>query len=140
MNNNQPKVGVGVYILNSQNQLLLGKRKNSHGSGTWCAPGGHLEFMESIEDCARRETEEETGLEILDIGNIMFTNDIFLDENKHYITIHVKGRVSNEATLEIMEPEKCEAWKWFDLDRLPENLFIPTKNFLQSNKKLLLNP
>jgi len=50
----RPLIGVAVIVI-KENRVLLGKRKNSHGSGTWAFPGGHLEFNESIEDCARRE-------------------------------------------------------------------------------------
>jgi 8-oxo-dGTP diphosphatase len=44
----RPLIGVSVIII-KDNQVLLGKRKNSHGSGTWAFPGGHLEFNETIE-------------------------------------------------------------------------------------------
>ncbi|MBU0929712.1 MAG: NUDIX domain-containing protein, partial [Nanoarchaeota archaeon] len=57
------RVGVGVYII-KDNKILFGKRKGFHGSGTWCPPGGHLEFNESIEECAIREVMEETGIKI----------------------------------------------------------------------------
>ncbi|MEK6901677.1 MAG: NUDIX domain-containing protein, partial [Nanoarchaeota archaeon] len=83
--NKVPQVGVGVLIVKN-NKVLLGKRKNAHGEGTWCPPGGHLEFGESFEDCARRETFEETGISIKNIRFITATNDIFSEE-KHYITL-----------------------------------------------------
>ena len=41
------RVGVGLYLFNDKHQLLLGLRKSSHGNGTWCPPGGHMEFGES---------------------------------------------------------------------------------------------
>lgn len=41
--NKSPKVGIGV-IVRKDNQILLGKRKNSHGDGCWAFPGGHLEY------------------------------------------------------------------------------------------------
>lgn len=34
----QVKVGVGLYILNNRNQLLLGLRRGAHGAGTWSLP------------------------------------------------------------------------------------------------------
>ena len=58
------RVGVGLYLFNDKHQLLLGLRKSSHGCGTWCPPGGHMEFGESNEQAAIREAREETGLEV----------------------------------------------------------------------------
>lgn len=49
----QPKVGIGLIILKKR-KVLMGRRKNAHGDGLYCGPGGHLEHMETIEDCARR--------------------------------------------------------------------------------------
>ena len=45
-------------------KVLLGKRKGSHGVGEYAWPGGHMEYMESFEGCAKQETMEETGVEI----------------------------------------------------------------------------
>jgi 8-oxo-dGTP diphosphatase len=131
---NIPKVGVGV-IINKNGKFLFGKRKNHHGDGDWSLPGGHLEFKESWEECARREVKEETNIKIKNIRFATVTNDIFNKENKHYITIFVladfeSGEVKN------MEPESCDCWDWFKWDQLPHPLFIPIKNLL----KMKFNP
>lgn len=126
-----PKVGVAV-IISKNGKFLLGKRRGSHGEGSWCFPGGHLEFNESWEDCAKRETLEETNLSIKDIRFAAATNDIFQKEQKHYITIFMfAGQISGE--LKLMEPDKCEKWEWFDWDKLPQPLFIPIQNLIKSN-------
>lgn len=131
---NQPnvRVGVGVYILNERNQLLLGKRLNAHGTGCWCPPGGHLDFGETQRDCAARETMEETGLEVTNFKELGFTNDIFKDDNRHYITLHIAAELAagcSEEDVEIKEPHKCEKWEWFNLDQLPSPLFVPVEHF-----------
>ena len=54
---------------------------------TFALPGGHLEFGETMEDCARRETEEETGL-VLDKVRLGTVNESVMDSiGRHYITI-----------------------------------------------------
>ena len=126
---NRPKVGVGVIVI-KDNKVALGKRKNAHGADTWCFPGGHLEFNEEIEDCARREVMEETGLKIKNIRLGPFTNDIFTEENKHYITLFVTSDYDS-GELRIMEPDKCERWDWFEWNELPQPLFIPIENVLK---------
>lgn len=110
----------------------MGKRKGSHGEGTWSIPGGHLEFGEQIEDCARREVMEETGLEITEVKIIGVTNDIFKEEDKHYITIWVTSQWKSGEP-EIKEPDKLSELGWYDFFTLPENLFLPWKNLLESD-------
>ena len=85
---NQPQVGLGVIVMH-KNKVLLGKRKNTHGAGCWCFPGGHLEFGETWQLCAKREVQEEVGIEIQNIQFGAVTNDIFVEEQKHYVTIFV---------------------------------------------------
>lgn len=120
-----PKVGVGILITKN-NRVLMGLRKGSHGEGTWSPSGGHLEFGESIEECARREVKEETNLEIDEVRIIGFTNDVFESEGKHYITIFTTAHTIGDP--ELMEPNKCEKWEWFDWDNLPENIFLPVQH------------
>jgi 8-oxo-dGTP diphosphatase len=122
-----PRVGVGTIILRDD-KVLMGKRKNSHGDGYWGFSGGHLELFESFEECAKRETLEETGLVIEVIKELaVVTNDFFKAEIRHYATVFVRANyVNGEA--KILEPDKCEEWKWFKWDEMPENLFVPIKN------------
>lgn len=128
--NKQVQVGVGVWIFNPLGQVLFGYRLSKHGNGTWAPPGGHLEFGETPIQTAIREVCEETGLIIPQnkISEFAYTNDIFPD--KHYITIHC--RVDNFIGVpKVIEPDKCDVWKWFDTDKLPEPLFLPVINLLK---------
>lgn len=118
-----PQVGVGVLLIQN-GRVLLGKRKGAHGAGTWSAPGGHLEFGESIDACARREVREETGLEIHDLQHGPFTNNVFEADNKHYVTVFVVARPAGGEP-QMLEPDKCEGWAWFEWAALPEPLFAP---------------
>lgn len=125
----QIQVGVGVLIMRGT-QVLLGRRSGSHGAGTWALPGGHLEFGESIEACARREVFEETGLELEDIEPAPYTNDVMPGEGRHYVTCFVRaGASSGEAR--VLEPEKCLGWSWFDRDDMPIDLFQPLRTLVQ---------
>ena len=74
-----PIVGVGVIVLRD-GLVLLGERIGSHGSRTWALPGGHLEFGETVEQCAAREVREETGLELQDIKVGPYSSDLFASE------------------------------------------------------------
>ncbi len=131
MENKRPKVGIGVIVIKN-GKVLLGKRKGAHGEGSWSFPGGHLEFNESWEDCALRETKEETGIKIKNLRFGTATNDIFQAEKKHYITIFMLADYDS-GEVKIMEPEKCERWEWFEWDNLPQPLFLPIQNLRKRN-------
>ncbi len=125
----RPAVGVAVMVI-KEGKVLLGCRKGAHGTGTWAFPGGHLEFGESIEACAKREVLEETGLVVGNIRHQAFTNDIFVAENKHYATLFVRADLlAGEAS--VMEPDKCEQWAWFEWGDFPEPLFLSLANLLK---------
>ena len=123
-------MGVGVLVLR-EGLVLLGKRKGSHGAGTWALPGGHLEYGESVEACAVRETKEETGLDIEVFAQGPYTNDVMPSEGKHYVTVFILAR-SKHGTPVIMEPEKCEGWSWFRWSELPSRLFQPLQSLVST--------
>jgi 8-oxo-dGTP diphosphatase len=125
----RPKIGVGVIVING-NKVLLGKRKNAHGEGSWSFPGGHLELNEEIEECAKREVMEETGILIKNLKRGPYTNDIFKEEKKHYVTLIIISEY-NSGEVKVMEPDKCERWEWFGWNNLPHPLFMPVSNLLR---------
>ena len=125
-----PRVGVGVgVIVLHQGLVLLGRRRGSHGAGTWSAPGGRLEYGEEIEACAARELKEETGLTASSIELGPYSNDLFPEVREQYITVFVvaRGITGNPVN---MEPEKCEGWAWFKWGSWPSPLFAPVKSIL----------
>src|SRR3989339_247731 len=133
-------IGFGVMILNSEGKVLLGKRHTDpekassllHGAGKWTMPGGKLNFGESFEEGAARETLEETGIKIQKLKLISINNDVV--ETAHFVTA---GFLCNEfeGETKVMEPEEITEWKWFDLSSLPENLFFPTAKVLKNYEK-----
>ncbi len=111
----------------------MGRRKGSHGDGRWAFPGGHLELGETVAKCAAREVLEETGVPIspLDFHKLTFTNDIFVVEDKHYVTLYMATRWPDAAPEpRVMEPNKCEVWRWCTSP--PSPLFLPVENLLKS--------
>jgi len=127
----RPKVGIGVMIL-KDGKVLFGKRKGSHGEGEYAFPGGHLEYMESFEGCAKRETQEECGIEITNVRFQLLAN-VKRYAPKHYAHI---GLVADwkRGEPKVLEPEKCESWGWYDLNALPEPLFGPCRTTVESYK------
>jgi 8-oxo-dGTP diphosphatase len=127
----RPIVGIALFVLNENNEILLGLRKGNVGNDTWGLPGGKLDKNESFEDCIIREAKEETDLDINELTFIGVTNDIMEDIDQHYITIFFS--TNNDGEVKRVEPEKCLEWKWFNPKELPSNLFLPLKNFIDGN-------
>lgn len=125
----RPKIGVGVIVI-KDNKVLLGKRKNAHGEGSWSFAGGHLEINEEVEECAVREVREEIGISIKNLRKGPFTNDLFKKEGKHYVTVFVVADFDS-GEVKAMEPDRCEKWEWFEWHRLPQPLFLPIQNLLK---------
>lgn len=125
------KVAVGAALLiHKEDQILLIRRKNVLGSGAWSTPGGHLDFGETPEDCARREALEETSLQVKNIRFVAVTNDIFPEEGRHYITFWMAGDYeAGEA--QVKAPYEMDEAGWFAKDALPAPLFLPLKNLLE---------
>ena len=124
----RPKVGVGILVV-SEGRVLFGKRMGAHGAGNWSFAGGHLEFGETVEECARRELLEETGLEATSLILGPWTNNV-IDGNKHYVTIFVFVN-SFKGEVILKEPDRCEGWHWFKWEEIPMPLFPPVAQLFQ---------
>ena len=130
------RVGVSVVIRRGD-EVLLGKRLKSHGIGSWCTPGGHIEFGETPEEAARREIMEETGLELGKVSrseSLPYLNSPFPKEGKQYITLYLEGEYIGGEPI-AMEPEKCAEWSWFNRKNLPAPLFTDMKDALDPPNK-----
>mgnify|MGYP001817058282 CR=1 FL=1 len=130
----RPLIGVAVIVI-KKDTVLLGKRRSSHGDGTWAFPGGHLEINESIKGCARREIFEETGIRIKNLRYGPYTNDIFEKEGKHYVTLYVLADFDSGVPT-VKEPHKCEEWQWHRWPPEVKPTFLPIANLLKQNFKL----
>lgn len=117
---NRPKVGVGIMIF-KEGKILLSKRKGSHGEGEYSFPGGHLEYMESFIDCAKREIAEECGIKVKNI-KFQYLANVTDYAPKHYVHIGLIAEWES-GDPQILEPEKSEKWGWYSLDQLPQPLF-----------------
>lgn len=125
-----PRVGVGI-VISRDGELLLQRRINVHGTGTWSTPGGHLEPGEDPRSCAIREAAEETGLAVEHATFVGVTNDVF-DDERHYITLwFVADGVTGEPSLSA--PYEMSELRWFRRGQLPHPLFPPLQRLLEGD-------
>jgi 8-oxo-dGTP diphosphatase len=124
------RMGTAVIVLKGK-KVLLGKRKNAYLSGWYGFPGGRVEEGELIIDCAKRELLEEAGIKVKNLEYV----GVVRDQNIGYSFLHFGFifRLGSEQ-VKNQEPEKCEAWEWFDLSKIPEKTLVGHKAVLDMVK------
>lgn len=125
-------VGVSAILLNKKNQVLLGKRANSFGEGTFGLIGGKMKYGESIEKCIIRELREETGISVLTEDVKIFglaSTSIEIPMIQIGVVISKYKGIPN-----ILEPQFCTKLDFFDLDNLPK-LFIVSEVIIKLYKE-----
>lgn len=124
--------GAGVILVNNRNEILLGKRADN---GYWAYPAGSMELGESFEECARRETQEESGLlcgrlELLMLRSGKDTYYEYPNQDKVYFAGAVYICFEYSGEMKVQEEEVIEQ-AFFPLDALPDNLSPGTAEVIE---------
>ena len=127
------RVGVGAIVINKENKIFVGKRRDHPNNNKWQMPQGGVNDGEDLSNAMRRELEEETS-----IKNIKILKEI--DEWTEYeLPNYLLGKIwkgkyrgqkqkwfilkftgtDDEINLKTINPEFIE-WKWADPDSLPK--------------------
>lgn len=114
--------------------VLLIKRANEPFAGRWALPGGFLEPHELLEDCARRELKEETGLEVGALEQLGAYDTPGRDPRGWIISIVFIARLSQPAPVTGAD-DAAEA-RWFALDDLPALAFDHTRVIADVSRRL----
>ena len=133
------QVGASVIVVDRENRILLQLRSDNH---CWGYAGGSVELDEVVEEAAKRELFEETGL----MAESLELFGVFSGKETHYI--YPNGdEVSNidivfvcreySGTLKCQEGE-VEELKFFGIDEIPENIFpairMPLNRWIEKNR------
>ena len=127
-------VGATVFVFDEQDRLLLLKRRDNQ---CWGPPGGAVEPGEVVEEAAKRETLEETGLKLgeLSLYGVFSGDDQFYrypnGDEVHNVTITYISRIQGGGVH--ISPEHTD-WKYFQLTEIPSAISPPIIPIL---KKLL---
>lgn len=118
--------GASVLVEDDAGRVLLERRRDN---GCWCYPGGAVELYEEVEESARRELFEETGLvarELELFGVFSGPELTYTYPNGDVVSIiDIAYRCRHySGSLKMQESEVTEL-AFFDIDRLPENFNPP---------------
>jgi len=129
------KIIPGVYVIPKKNNkvLLLRRLNTGFEDGKYSLIGGHVEQNETFKQAIIKEARQEAGI-VINPKNLKFVHvicrkmsgeriDIF------YVVSKWKGEVKN------MEPKKCSGLRWFDIDKLPDNIILWVKQVIENIDK-----
>ena len=98
-------------------QVLLIRRGNEPFKGEWAFPGGFLNMDETVQECARRELEEETGLVVQDIHLVGVYSRPGRDPRGHTVTPAFLSIM--DYPLDVCGCDDAAQAQWFPLNQLP---------------------
>ncbi|WP_079509280.1 NUDIX hydrolase [Mesobacillus jeotgali] len=124
--------GAVVMVFNEKDELLLQLRSD----GGWGLPGGLMELGESLEETARREVQEETGLIVgsLQLEGVFSGSEYYLkvaNGDELYSVTTVYSTREYEGILKIDDCESIDL-KFFRLDNLPKELQLGYLKYIQA--------
>ena len=134
------RTGVGIVVLNSENRVFVGKRKDNPFD-KWQMPQGGVESDEPLLSAMKRELKEETSIvniEVLKefdqwleyelpenlIGKIW--KGRYRGQKQKWFVVKFLGN-DNEVNINTKNPEFIE-WKWIDINLLPELIVLFKKH------------
>lgn len=104
--------------------VLLGHRIGQYAAGLWCMPGGKADDpLESLDDAAKRETKEETGLELRYVRPYNLWGEYVDEDCQRYTVVYFEAHGMFAGEPRVTEPDKFDDWAYFKLDQLPGRMF-----------------
>jgi 8-oxo-dGTP diphosphatase len=118
-----PRVGVGAVVLH-EGRVLLVRRGRAPALGLWSVPGGLVELGETTVDAARREVEEETGLDVRIAGLVGVLDRVTRDADGrvryHWVLVDYLAYPQSNDTITAGSDAAEVRWVTIDeVERLP---------------------
>ena len=105
--------GVGIKV-------LLIQRGIEPYKGKWAFPGGFMNIDETVEECAKRELKEETGLKTTSVEQFYTFTDVNRDPRERVITVAHYALVRLE---EVKGGDDARSAQWFAMNEIPSLAF-----------------
>ncbi len=116
-------------------EVLLIERGGEPYKGCWAFPGGFMNMDETIDQCAHRELEEETGLREVDLEQLHAYSAPDRDPRERVMTIAFTGFVSRDRS-EVTAGDDASKARWFSVEALPQLAFDHSQILSDALKRL----
>jgi ADP-ribose pyrophosphatase YjhB (NUDIX family) len=130
----QPRVRVGVLLIDEHGRVLLTLRKFPPEADCWSIIGGKVDFLETVEACAIREAFEEGGLKIAIDRLLCITDHLPPEEDQHWVSPAYWGRIL-KGEARNCESDKTQEVRRFGTNELPDNLTMTARNVIDTYQR-----
>jgi ADP-ribose pyrophosphatase YjhB (NUDIX family) len=129
-------VDIVVFALDEKDlQVILVERDLKPFAGQWALPGGFVRVDESLEDAARRELEEETGLKNIFLEQLYTFGDLNRDPRERVVTVAYYALVNFEGH-DVHASTDARSAAWFSVNDLPKLAFDHEKILKTAHERL----
>lgn len=134
-----PAVTTDIVIFTIRDRklkLLLIRRGGEPYRGKWALPGGFVQEGEGLDEAARRELEEETGVSGVFLEQLYTFGKPDRDPRERVITVAYYTLVPSDK-LQLRAATDAEAVGWFAMDELPELAFDHAEIVKMAHQRLI---
>ena len=136
----KPAVTVDIVIftiMDNKLQALFIKRGTEPFKDKWALPGGFVKMHESLEQAAKRELEEETGVKEVYLEQLYTFGDANRDPRGRVITVAYFALIDSEkAKQKLKATTDASEAKWFEISNLPQLAFDHKEILNYARKRL----
>ena len=121
----RPEPAVGAVVFDDQGRILLIRRGRGAYAGRWAVPGGRQRMGETMQEAARREVAEETGLDV-EVGPPIWVGDIIDPTDPprwHYAVVDFLAR---PIAGDLSAADDADDVRWVSLDDIADYDLTPT--------------
>ena len=126
----QPRLGIAVLI-GKDNKVLLGERLKSPMLDSWQLPGGWVFEGESPVQAAQRQIQKFPDIICGDLECVSYSNNIF-ESGLHTLSLYFQTQCLSLDDVNIRLNKDCKNWIWVEWTALPDRLFLPLQNLVDS--------
>src|SRR5437870_2814460 len=89
-----------ILVDNHKRVLLLQRADGTYGGGSWCLPGGKIDYGQTVEAVVQKELKEETNLNLMNCRFLFFQDSLPMKPGAmHCLNLYFECRASGEIAL-----------------------------------------